>query len=147
MANYKTARQITRGREGFYSNDPVDTGGETVWGFARNKWPGWRGWKIVDEYKKKAGNPTNVSAVILALAPVKDLLHDMADEYDKQNFWDVLRADEIKDQVLANKFYDTAVNMGVPTAVKMMEEVLGLKIDGKIDDEVINRLNGTVWKK
>ena len=36
--------------EGFYSNDIDDSGGETLYGIARNKNPKWLGWKIVDEY-------------------------------------------------------------------------------------------------
>lgn len=144
MADYKIARAKTKGHEGFYSNIPSDRGGETVFGIARNIWRSWEGWKIVDEYKKKAGNPTTTSGIILALDPVKDLLNDLANEFDKQNFWDTLRGDDIIDQVLANKFYDTAVNMGVPTAIRMMEETVGVKIDGKIDDEIIKRLNGIV---
>lgn len=39
--------------EGGYVNDPNDRGGETYKGVARNANPGWPGWKIIDQLKRR----------------------------------------------------------------------------------------------
>ena len=41
--------------EGYYVNDPSDSGGETYCGIARNSNPKWQGWKIVDKHKLNTG--------------------------------------------------------------------------------------------
>jgi lysozyme family protein len=41
--------------EGGYSFDPSDNGGETLFGIARVKNPGWAGWKEVDSIIRNKG--------------------------------------------------------------------------------------------
>jgi len=49
--DFGPAYDIIRRNEGYYANNPADTGGETYAGIARNLWPQWPGWPIIDEYK------------------------------------------------------------------------------------------------
>lgn len=41
--------------EGYYANVTGDKGGETYMGVARNLHPNWKGWPIIDAYKKVHG--------------------------------------------------------------------------------------------
>lgn len=126
MADFQTAFSRTIGFEGSYSNDPDDPGGETYKGISRRYWPQWPGWKIVDGHKDAdnfpsclAGDPTLIQFVQL---------------FYRNQFWVPLWCDQIPYQPLANEFFDTAVNVGLHSAVRWLQ--VGL-----------NRFNklGTLW--
>jgi lysozyme family protein len=95
MADFLTAYKETAAVEGSYSNHKNDSGGETWKGIARNKWPKWRGWKIVDSFKKLAGFPNNLKS--------SDELQIAVLEFYKENFWNTLKLGEIKSQKIANE--------------------------------------------
>jgi len=57
MAEFNIALQKTLAHEGGYSNDPNDMGGETYKGISRASHSVWKGWAIVDKYKKLSGFP------------------------------------------------------------------------------------------
>jgi lysozyme family protein len=146
MADIKIAfAQIIDGYEGFYSNDAKDSGGETVWGIARNKDVTAPIWPLVDQYKKKAGFPNNFrnDAKIRAIAA----------DYYKKNYWDVHGLDKVTNQRIATELFDISVNMGTGIAGQFLQRSLNvlnregkdypdLTIDGKIGDRTIAILNG-----
>lgn len=142
MADFRTAHDKTSRIEGGYSNNPLDRGGETIFGIARNRWPDWEGWALVDAFKQVAGFPEN--------AENSPELIDMSVRFYKANFWDALRLDEVRSQVVADEIYDTHVNTG--RAVIFLQEALNyigrkvlageqLKVDGNIGSKTLAALH------
>lgn len=144
MAKYEIAESITGRNEGLYANNPADRGGETYAGIARNFWPNWKGWAIIDQIKKDFGTS---AAIINKHAKQNTTLHALISDFYKQNFWDTLSLDKFDDQQLANTVYDFGVNSGTGRAAKFLQEAVGVAQDGKIGPqtlEAVNRLDAEV---
>lgn len=117
--------------EGGYTDNPDDAGGETYLGISRKNNPKWIGWEVIDDVKKKYGtkNITSRLKKDTALTNSAKLLY-------KQNYWDVLELDDIPSQEIAHQLFDTAVNMGVTTAIRIAQQVIGMTITGKWNEEL-----------
>ncbi|MGF6633507.1 glycoside hydrolase family 108 protein [Paraburkholderia sp. MM6662-R1] len=93
------------GREGEYSNNPADNGGETIWGItaATARAYGYSG-------------------------AVKDMPRSTAVEVYRQRYWVVPRFDQVYsiDANLAEKLFDIGVNMGPATGVRYMQRALNV---------------------
>ena len=63
MGDFQKAYKELMRVEGFYSMDPSDPGGETIYGISRRNWPKWVGWEIVDLYRKKPNFPEVIKNV------------------------------------------------------------------------------------
>lgn len=116
--------------EGGYVNDKDDAGGETYLGISRKNNPKWIGWEVIDGEKKKGLK--NITARLkknVALTNSAKLLY-------KQNYWDVLELDDIPSQSIAHEMFDTCVNCGVSTAIRIAQQVIGMTINGKWSDEL-----------
>lgn len=134
MANIKEALKITLAHEGGYVFDVDDPGGETYKGVARNANPKWSGWEYIDSLKKKSNFPKNLDSNIQ--------LQDSIISLYKSNYWDVIKGDSINNQLIANKIFDIAINMGAKTASRLVQITLGVTVDGNIGNESITALNG-----
>lgn len=117
--------------EGGYVNDPDDAGGETYLGISRKNNPKWVGWEVIDDIKKKYGtkNITSRLKKDVALTNSAKLLY-------KQNYWDVLELDDIPSQGIAHQLFDTCVNCGKTTAIRIAQQVLMMTITCKWSDEL-----------
>lgn len=134
MADFLIADAKRDYNEGFYdAGVEHDSGGETLWGIARNKNPQWDGWKLVDKYKGRKDFPE-----VLKTIP---LLSKLRQAFYKKDFWNRLRGDEIVDQEIASKAYDTAVNVGIPPAIRFLQAAAGVAITGHMDDLTLKSLN------
>lgn len=133
MGNFSIAYAITNKNEGGYSDNSSDSGGETLFGVSRNNWPNWPGWKIVDEFK---GQSKWVSII-----ESSQQLRDLASQFYKQNFWDVMSLDQINDQQICNTVYDFGVNSGTGRSAKYLQESVGVTVDGHIGDHTISAVN------
>jgi len=133
MANYRSAILKVLLTEGGYANDPDDSGGETYKGIARNFWPRWSGWAIVDEAKKEAGYEHALNRNMQ--------LNDAVIAFYKVNFWDKVGGDFIKDQSIANNLVDAAVNEGIKGAVKRAQGIVLIAQTGVITPELGTKLN------
>lgn len=131
MANFLIAYKKTGGFEGGYTWLKGDSGGETYCGIARNYWPKWAGWSIVD-----ANKPIKPGAFLK-----NEKLDSLVHEFYKKNFWDVVDGDKIEDQTMANTLYDFGVNAGTPRSIKQIQGVLGFTQDGKITQKLIDAIN------
>lgn len=145
MADFEIAYGETEIREGGYVNDPVDKGGETHRGVTRVYHPKWKGWKIIDQIK--ADHPNDFIERINA----NDELVKLSKELYRKNYWAPIRGDELPNQHIANKVFDTGVNQGVATSVRFLQEGLNLlnrnqknyadtKIDGRFGDSTMKSL-------
>jgi len=142
MADFDIAYGETELREGGYVNDPVDRGGETHRGVARKFNPDWEGWALVDRLKRE--NPQSFKAVINENVELSLL----AKELFRVRYWLPIRGDEIPDQHIANKVFDTGVNQGVARSVRYLQVGLNrlnrnekdyadIEVDGKFGDRTL----------
>lgn len=144
MADFITAYRITKEHEGGYVNDRDDPGGETYKGVARSRNGYWAGWEIVDQLKGHIGFPKSLDG--------NQTLQKLVKEFYKDQYWDALNLDLVKDQAIANELFDTSVNMGVDFASVSLQKVLNvanrnerdykdLIVDGKVGPKTISALN------
>ena len=116
--------------EGGYCNDPDDTGGETYVGISRKYNPTWSGWPIIDAEKKNG-----LKNITARLKKNKELNNKLKLVY-KQKYWDVLDLDDISSQKIAHQLFDTCVNCGKVTAIRIAQQVIGMTVTGKWSDEL-----------
>ena len=98
-----------------------DRGGQTFAGIARNSWPRWEGWAVVD-----AGGVPPVG---------------MVRNFYRVNFWDAMRLDDVDHQDIARTLFDFGVNAGTKTAIKLAQIVVGATPDGVIGPKTLAMLN------
>ena len=98
-----------------------DRGGQTFAGIARNSWPRWSGWAIVD-----AGGTPNV---------------DMVRNFYRTNFWDPMKLFDVHNQDIARTLFDFGVNAGPKVAIKLAQVVVGATPDGTVGPKTIAMLN------
>ena len=131
MSDFNVAFNKVMAYEGGYANDSSDRGGETYAGVARNFWPEWDGWAIIDELKDTAGFPANlVKSTVLSIH---------VREFYKANFWG--RYGEVNSQRLATSLFDCAVNCGIAPANRMMQRALNIPDDGVFGKQSIKCIN------
>lgn len=140
MANFTIGHKILESIEGGYVHDPLDRGGETLNGIARKFHPNWEGWAIVDAIKAKGSCDTKQLALKLANEPH---LQSLVGAFYKKNFWDKMRLDEIKSQVVANNLYLFGVNAGTRRAVKFAQQIVGTRTDGVLGAKTLAAINAT----
>jgi len=114
MANFNEAIEKTLVNEGGYVFDKDDAGGETKFGISKRSYPD------VD---------------------IKNLTTDEAKAIYKKDYWNKLKADDIASQKVAFELFDTAVNMGVRTASKLIQGCSGAFVDGIIGSQSLESIN------
>ena len=114
MAKFENVIDKVLVNEGGYVNDPKDRGGETKFGISKRAYP-------------------NVD--------IKNLTIDEAKAIYKKDYWDKIKGDEIKDELVAYEIFDTAVNMGVRTSSKLVQMVVGSHPDGIIGPKTLEKIN------
>jgi lysozyme family protein len=80
-----------------YVNDPIDPGGETKHGISKRSYP-------------------NLN--------IKDLTHEQAKQIYFVDFWSKAKCEQIENDDVAVKFFDSCVNVGISQAVKLMQRAL-----------------------
>ena len=103
---------------------PVDRGGMTYAGISRRTWPDWPGWALVDSGQCDS-----------------EAIKDLACDFFRRNFWDAINGDEIMPQSVAESIFDFSINVGVVTAVKLAQRVIGVADDGIIGQQSLTVLN------
>lgn len=132
MAIFEGAIGVTLLREGGYSNNPSDSGGETYEGISRNNWPSWEGWAIIDSKKYL---PTFPKCLDLNLELKAAIVN-----FYRTNFWIY---NEINEQVVANKLFDLSVNVGKVHSNKIIQAVVKVDQDGFLGPQTIMAINST----
>ena len=102
--NFDQAFDRLIGNEGGYSNNPADPGGETNWGISKRSYP-------------------NVD--------IANLTRDGAKAIYLQDFWQRGHMDEY-DAAISFQVFDMAVNSGIETAVRILQQAAGVADDGHI---------------
>jgi len=114
--------------EGGLADDPDDPGGITKYGISLRSYPH------------------------LGRDGIRNLTVEQAKDIYYRNWWRQLRCAEIRDDRVAQKLLDTAVNLGKSAGVRILQQALGevgqrVTVDGRIGPQTLvatNRTNPSV---
>ena len=133
MAEFIPALKKVLAREGGYSIDPDDPGGETYKGIARRMHSKWCGWGQIDLCKRQSGFPENLD---------KDVgLQSEIEQFYQVNFWDKVCGDLYANQSVAESIFNFAVNAGVGVSASLAQMVADAHADGVIGNQSIAKIN------
>lgn len=119
--NFDNAFTALLGNEGGYVNNPVDPGGETMWGITKRV-------AVANGYN----GPMNLLPQAIAKAIAKKV------------YWDPYSLDQLP-YAIAFQVFDTAYNGGRP--VQWLQQAVGVPTDGIIGPATISAANGAnVWE-
>jgi lysozyme family protein len=130
----------TKGVEKGYANSSADSGGETFRGISRVHHPRWAGWQLVDRAKAELGLSANATLDrISRWRPIDTLtardpeLDGLVAKFFYDEFYKRYEAPEIPER-LADKLFDTAVNVGHGRAAAFLQSALNclLPADSKL---------------
>lgn len=122
MADFLTVHNEVMGNEGGLANDPHDHGGLTYKGVAEASHGGWPGFAIVKAIILQ--NPGKKRVQLNPILQENQALQAMVLSFYKTEFWNVIKGDKIVSTAEAKKIYDSAVNYGQQTAIRMTQNVL-----------------------
>lgn len=111
--NFDQAFDLLMGHEGGYSNNPVDPGGETMWG-------------ITARTARQAGY----------MGAMRDLPQSTAKQIAKNQYWDTVRADELPEGIRFDVF-DTSYNSGPKQAIRLLQRAVWVEDDGVIGPKTL----------
>lgn len=135
MADFNIAFKRTINSEGGYVNDPDDKGKETYMGISRVYHPQEVMWNVIDVAKK-----SHSGKVLNYVLKESSVVQNNVKSIYKKEYWDVIHLDEIPNQKVANEIFDDAVNRGVKAAIKTIQKILKIDVNGNITDELIVNL-------
>jgi len=112
ITRFDKAYLFLRENEGWFSDDPDDIGGMTIFGIAVHYHPV-TFWKVYRAIKK--------GDVLTARTLTKD--------FYRKKYWNKFY-DEIIDAKLAIRLFDVGVNIGKRRAVKLLQKIVAVQQDG-----------------
>lgn len=103
-----------------FTDVPADKGGATKYGISQTAYPN---------------------------LDIRSLTESQAREIYKRDYWDRVRGDDVKSQIIAEAIFDAAVNMGVRTTSRMVQHILNIEpADGIIGAVSLGKINKAVEK-
>jgi len=113
--------------EGGYANVKDDKGGATKYGVTLQTWK-------ENGYDKNGDGKIDANDIkLLSLSDAKMIA--------KKIFWDYFKADQIKNQSIAEFICDWGYNSGRTSIAKKVQTLLGLNADGIFGSQTISRIN------
>lgn len=129
MALFNLSFNLTIQHEGGFQDNPGDHGN-------------WTGGKINSGELK--GTKWGISAAQFPDLDIKNLTEEQAMGIYESKYWQVLY-NQIEEQVIANKLFDSGVLFGVETSVRLLQEVLqtgfSLLADGEFGPITLSAIN------
>lgn len=122
MANFNVFLRKLLRLEGGYVNHKNDKGGCTNKGVTLNTFRKYYG----------AGLDCN---------DLKGITEDQVSNIYKSGYWDVCNADKIADSNLAYLLVDFAINSGPKTAIKVLQDIVGVEVDGVLGKISLSAIN------
>lgn len=128
----------TLAREGGYTNNPHDSGGETKFGVTAATWAAYCAELRPNDRR-----------------PVRDITLDDAKGVYAYGYWAPLGLDNIADQRISAEIFDTAVNCGLKTAAEIAQRAVNLtrkdlvprlEVDGRLGPITRQALNTVAAK-
>lgn len=140
MTRFQACLAETLRWEGRWSDHPADRGGPTMAGIIITVWAGHRGIYVpkggYKELRRHMGD-----AAYAAL--VQELRNSTAAEREpiwRKRYWDLIAGDELPPGVDMVVF-DFAVNSGVSRATRLLQQLLGISVDGHMGAATIAAAN------
>ena len=99
--------------------------------------PSWQGWGQVRAAINAYGDLKKASVALYN----DDALVNLVASFYKKTYWDALCLDDVDSQQKANELFCFAVNVGVKSAVRVLQDMLGLQCDGIMGNETLRALN------
>jgi len=127
--NFTDAFKNVIGYEGGYTNLKGDKGGETYKGIARNFYPTWQGWNIIDNTKKI--HPPDIDTLLESNKELQSLVR----KFYKENYWDKFNGDNLP-YIIAEELLEQSINLGT-------YETAGINLQKALN--LLNR-NGKLFK-
>lgn len=121
MAKAELLKPFIKSWEGGFANDPYDRGGATNMGVT------------IGTFRSVYGKNKTVE-------DLKAITEEQWMHIFKVYFWDKWRADEIKDQSLANILVDWVWASG-PATIKRVQRILSVSVDGVVGPKTIAAVN------
>jgi len=121
MAEFKLLKPFILKWEGGYVNDPLDKGGSTNKGVT------------IATFRQFYGQKKTVD-------DLKALTDAQWEHIFKTGYWNKWRADEIKDQAVANALVDWTYHSGIH-GIKEPQKILGVTVDGIVGPITIAAVN------
>lgn len=109
--------------EGGFANHPLDKGGPTNKGITFNTFRAFYPGAMVED--------------------LKEMTDDQWFNIFVSGYWDLWRADELKNQSIANIVVDWAWASGPITSIKQVQRILGVKADGIVGPTTLRAINNT----
>lgn len=110
MADFLIAYAPLKEFEGGWCDVPGDAGGETYAGIARNFFPDWRGWPLIDAAKSHSSHSRGALAFSRHLAALPRLA-DLVRDWYRVEWWERMRLGQFP-QIVADELFEQAVNLG-----------------------------------
>lgn len=127
--------------------------GLTYFGIYESAHPLWKGWRIIKSYLeldedwqeyKTTNDKNNLSLALKKtskiLANVSDL-NFLVEDFYKKEFFDKMKLDLVKSEHKQLELMCFAINVNPKQAIKVLQETIGVTIDGIIGQQTINALN------
>lgn len=129
MANFDKFFTTLLKHEGGWVDHPLDRGSATNYGITIGEW-------LRSGYDKdKDGD--------IDKWDLKKITPEDAKPIAKRKYWDKINGDVIKSQSVAEFLMDWAYLSGSSRAIKKVQEILGLTVDGVIGTKTITAINST----
>ena len=111
--------------------------GLTFMGIYETAHPKWQGWGQVRAAINAYGDLEKASVALYN----DDTLVNLVASFYKTNYWDALNLDSVDSQIKTNELFCFAVNVGTKSAVRVLQDMLGLQCDGIMGQETLRALN------
>ena len=118
---FKRSLRFVRRWEGGWSDHPDDRGGATQYGITLATYTNWR---------RSQGLPDPSAADLRAIT------EEEVEAIYQQNYWDACRCDELPPPI-ALLVFDITVNAGPSRSIRLLQEALGVSVDGIIGPETL----------
>lgn len=122
MSNFEKALSYTLVNEGGFTNNPNDPGGSTNFGVTS------------EDLARHRMKPVTSDEV-------KAMTREEACDIYLKNYWTPLGLDQLKEPAIATAVFDIAVNRGMSAAIKCVQSVCKLPVDGHMGPMTISSLN------
>jgi len=122
MSDFNDAIPTVLRHEGGFVDDLSDPGGATNYGVSL-RWLKSQG--LLEELEIEEGDKTQDEVMV-----IKNMTQAQAMGFYKAWWWDRYKYGNFNSQALATKILDTSVNLGPPRTHRMLQQVIGVAVDG-----------------